>query len=102
MESWTPRLKLLSDLATTNVLLSQSPNEGWPDEKAKEAHEQIEAMIAHLFDRTNPLPEYWLIQFSPTGPVQEIAMANGWHDAYLKLAAEYDRLAYLLKEEDAS
>ncbi|MFQ3682721.1 hypothetical protein [Roseiflexus sp.] len=30
---------------------------------------------------------------APTGPVQEIAIANDWHDDYMKCAAALDRYA---------
>ena len=55
-------------------------------------------MIAHLFDSAITLPEYWSILFAPTGPIQEIAISNGWHDPYMKLAEEFDKLAHLLKK----
>lgn len=30
---------------------------------------------------------------APTGPIQEIAIANDWHDDYMKCAAALDRYA---------
>jgi phosphosulfolactate synthase (CoM biosynthesis protein A) len=32
------------------------------------------------------------IMFAPTGTFQEIAMANDWHDDYMKLADDFDNL----------
>jgi len=99
MDEWSPRLKLTSVLATTYVLLLNSAKEGWPDEKPQEAAYTAEQMIGHVFDPERELPKNWQILFAPTGPAQEIAMSNGWHDAYLKLAAQFDDLAYLLKRK---
>ncbi len=96
MDEWSPRLRLLSVLSTTYALLQNSTVEGWPEEKPMEAAYTAERMIAHLFDSTRELPDSWQILFAPTGPAQEIAMSNGWHHAYLNLAAEFDHLAYLL------
>ena len=30
------------------------------------------------------------IWFAPTGPLQEMAMSNGWSDEYMKLASRFD------------
>ena len=102
MDEWSPRLKLVTVLSTTYVLLQNSTEEGWPDEKPAEAAHMVERMIAHLFDPARPLPEFWQVLFAPTGPAQEIAMNNGWHDAYMKLSSEFDRLDYLLKQSDGA
>jgi hypothetical protein len=100
MDKWTPRLKLLSVLATTKELLLRSETDGWPVESSVEATETVDGAISHVLDpRANPLPKFALIYYAPTGPIQEIAMANGWHDVYLVLSAEYDKLAYLIDAE---
>ena len=99
MDKWKPKLKLLSVLATTKELLLRSKNEGWPDENPNEAAQEIDKVISHIFEpKKNPLPQFALILYTPTGPIQEIAMSNGWHDAYLALSEEYDNLEYLINE----
>jgi hypothetical protein len=30
--------------------------------------------------------------FAPTGPIQETAMSSGWHEDYLRLSSEIDKL----------
>ena len=102
MGAWSPKLRLISVLATTNVFLLNSTEEGWSDEDPKETEVKVRGIIAHLFDSSSPLPEYWNILFAPTGSIQEIAMSNGWHDTYMKLAADFDDLAYLLKDKKVS
>jgi hypothetical protein len=101
MDKWKPKLRLLSVLATTKELLLRSNSEGWSDENPNEAAQEIDKLISHLFEpKQNPLPEFALILFSPTGPIQEIAMANGWHDAYMALSEEYNSLEHLIKEKN--
>ena len=100
MDNWKPKLRLLSVLAVTKELLLRSKNEGWPDESPNEAAQEIDRIISHVFEpQQNPLPQFALILYAPTGPIQEIAMSNGWHDAYLALSEEYDRLEYLICED---
>jgi hypothetical protein len=100
MDKWPPKLKLISVLATTNYFLSQSKKEGWPDENPEKTAKEIDSMIAHLFEPTHhTLPDYWSILFAPTGAIQEIAIANGWSETYMKLAKEYDGLACLLNDK---
>jgi len=99
MDEWTPKLKLISVLAATHVFLRHSREEGWPDEKPQDAAAMVEGMMAHLLDSRRELPRYWQVLFAPTGPAQEIAMANDWHDDYMKLAAEFDELVFLLKPQ---
>jgi hypothetical protein len=85
--------QMLAVLRATRTLLAQSREIGWPDEDPGECTEFIDKMIAHVTapDSSAP-PQFSCIQFAPTGPIQEIAMSNGWHDAYIELASEFDRL----------
>jgi hypothetical protein len=102
MDKWPAKLKLLSVLSTTYVLLQYSAEEGWPEEKPVVAAYLAERIILCLLDSTRDLPDDWQILFAPTGPAQEISMANGWHEAYMKLAEEFDELAFLLKDRESS
>jgi len=92
------KFKLLNTLTTTAELLSRSTVEGWPAEEPAECLKVIRQLIDHLFDSGIPLPEYWEIQFTVTGPVQEIAHANGWHIAYMILAQEWYKNYLYLKQ----
>ena len=92
--SWSPPLQLAAILGATRAFVSQSTREGWPAESPVECSLVLDGMIATCISRgQTPPPEYSSIQFAPTGPIQEIAMVNGWHDEYMDLAEEYDRLA---------
>ncbi|MFD2205765.1 hypothetical protein [Kiloniella antarctica] len=96
-DRWSDKQKLITILATTKELLSRSTAQGWPDEDPVEIKRLVDETISHLLKpANNPLPEYAIILFTIAGPIQEIALSNGWHDTYLLLATEYDNLAYLL------
>jgi hypothetical protein len=97
MDDWPAKLKLVSVLSTTKELLLRSAREGWPDEDPTQVAQELDEIISHVLRPDScPVPKHALIDFAPTGPVQEIAMANGWHDAYLVLSEEYDALKHLL------
>lgn len=94
-------MRLFAVLSTTRALLDRSKEEGWGLEEPREVMQQMDEMIdAIFFEDRRPLPKYWSILFAPTGPLQEISMANGWHDAYLKLSKEYDKLKPILKAHE--
>jgi hypothetical protein len=93
MKKLSPKMQMLAILGATRALVAQSPHEGWPDEAPPECVAVLDGMMASLINpkKYSP-PDYACIQFAPTGPIQEIAMSNGWHDAYMTLSTEYDRL----------
>lgn len=94
-------MRLMMNLATIKVLLSHSQREGWGLEYPKETEEQIDQITNCLFfEETKPLPKYWQVLYAPTGPLQEITMANGWSDVYMRLSEEFDSLEYILKEHE--
>lgn len=67
MKKWPDKLRLLTILATTKVLLSRSENEGWGLEYPKEAEQQIDQILDCLyFDSDKPLPPHWQVLYAPT------------------------------------
>jgi hypothetical protein len=93
MESWSPKLQLLAVLGATRALVARSPHDGWPVESPSDCAAVLDQMMAYLISPGSPpCPEDAGIQYAPTGPLQEIAIANGWQDEYLALASEFDRL----------
>ena len=60
---------------------------------------EIDELIAYILNSKKNLPEYALLLYLPTGPLQEIAISNGWHDRYLFLSEKYDHLEYLIKRK---
>ena len=98
MKSLSPKMKLLAVLGATRAFVTMSTREGWPDEKPDECTEVLDKMMAHIINpEKNQNPEYCSIQFLPTGPIQEIAISNGWHDQYMDLSTQYDKLEKKLK-----
>lgn len=89
-------------LSTTRVLVAHSKNDGWGDERPAEITKLLDDTIDKLFfDAPGALSDCSMILFAPTGPLQELAMANGWSDPYMMLATEYDSLANILKDKQA-
>ena len=100
MNDWPPQFKLITILATTKFLLSRSETEGWGFEEPKDIETQVHQILSFLLgDQDSHLPEHYKVLFAPTGPIQEISISNGWSEVYLKLAEQYDKLEFLLKEK---
>ena len=88
---------MLAVLGATRALVVQSLREGWPDEQPNECATVLDQMMAHTINPAkNSCPPYAAIQFAATGPIQEIAISNGWHDFYMELSTQYDELAEAL------
>jgi hypothetical protein len=97
IKSKNPKLNMLAVLGATRALVVQSEREGWPAEKSAECGVVLDQMMSHVINpKKNVCPKYASIQFAPTGPIQEIAISNGWHDSYMELSAEYDELKKVL------
>ena len=93
----TPKQKLVSILADTKELVLRSKYHGWLDVNPEEVAHEIDDLISHILQPSQfPLPEFTLALFAPTGPIQEVAIANRWHDAYMILSEEFDNLVYLI------
>ena len=89
-----------SVLETTKELIHRSQHVGWPDEQPIDIANELEQVISALLDpKSVELPKFYRGLFAPTGPVQEIAISNEWHDAYLALSSEYDSLEPVLASE---
>jgi len=98
MKLKNPKLNMLAVLGATRALVVQSGYEGWPDRQPDKCGVVLDQMMAHIINpKKNVCPKYASIQFMPTGPIQEIAISNGWHDSYMELSTEYDALETELK-----
>jgi hypothetical protein len=93
MNTLTPKMQMLAVLGATRALVAQSPRLGWEDVAPAECVAILDQMMAHLSKPAeNAVPKYASILFAPTGPIQDIAISDGWHEAYMSLSEEYDRL----------
>ena len=101
MNEWPDRLKLLTVLSTVKALLETvSTKVSFSGIEPIESLQDIEHAISYFLDpEVNVYPENLSMHFGPTGPLQEISIANGWSEAFLKLAAEFDKYEYCLKEQ---
>lgn len=101
MKDWNERLRLMAILATIKILLTRSKEDGFGLERPSDIEQQIDEIIDSVFFKSGKrLPKYWSILFAPTGPIQEVAIANGWSEIYLKLSEEFDRLERILKKHE--
>jgi hypothetical protein len=101
MDKWPDRLKLLTVLSTVKTLLETvSTEEGFGLEEPSESLQVIKQAISYFFaPEENAYPEDLSMYFGPTGPLQEISIANGWGEVFLKLSTEFDKYEYCLKEK---
>ena len=104
MNNWPYQMKLFAVLSTIKVLLETSSQEdGWGFESPQKSLDVINHTIAFfLKPQENKLPADISIQFAPTGPLQEISISNGWDEVFLKLAEEFDKYEYCLKDKKSS
>jgi hypothetical protein len=93
IKSLSPTLQMLATLGATRALVANSTREGWSGESPEECTQVLDDMMAYLVDPDgNERPKHAMLQFLPTGPLQEISIANGWDEAFLALAESFDRL----------
>ena len=100
MDKWPQKLKLLSVLSMTKEFLIRSENDGWSDERPSEIAKEVDKIISYLLDTDRSgLSDLTKILYAPTGPIQEISISNGWSEAYMLLAAEYDKFNHLINKD---
>ena len=81
---------LVTALERTCALLEHSGESGWSDRTPTEVAKNLRDAIGGLV-RGDAVDHLELrVAFAPTGAVQEIAMANAWHDEYVQLARVVD------------
>ena len=83
-------VELVSVLEGIEALLSDSEDSIWSDMENVKVLSIIRNSITSLkaSHKAKVAKLYYL--FLPTGPLQEISMANGWSDEYLVLAEKFD------------
>ncbi len=103
MDDWPDELKLFTVLSSAKVLLEKvSEGDGWGFKSPEESLKVVNDAIAFFFDpKTCNFPESLSMHFAPTGPLQEISLANGWGEIYLKLAEQFDKYSYCLENKRA-
>ena len=84
------KLNLLKTITTTIEFLSRSEESDWCSTSPELAATELRNAIDRIFGKSEIKASDINYLFGPTGPLQEIAMSNGWHDEYLILAEEWD------------
>ena len=82
---------LVAALERTCALLERSEESLWSPLTPADVAKNLRSAIGGLI-RGDAVDHRTLrVEFAPTSTIQEIAMANGWHDEYLRLAEVVDR-----------
>ena len=68
---------------------------GWGCHPYASVDELRDDVVGHLKRIEAGFDDVWCLRllFAPTGSLQEAAVASGWADEYLKLAARFDEAA---------
>ena len=91
------KLGVFKILSTTKEFLVRSKEKGFTNESPENLIIIIDGMLNCLFDEKLKIYEYWDCLYGPTGPLQETAIANGWHDAFIELATDFDVFGQVFK-----
>ena len=83
-------VELVSILEDVEALLNDSEDSIWSDMENVKVLSIIRNSIASLKAARKAKIAKLYYLFLPTGPLQEISMANGWSDEYLVLAERFD------------
>ena len=83
---------LLKVLTAVIEFASRSEESIWSSTSPEMAVEKLKTGIDRLFGKSETKAAELDSLFGPTGPLQEIAMANGWHEEYMILSEEWDNL----------
>ena len=79
-------------LIETKTLVDQSQDSGWTTWSLEKISADLGRAILQITNKENLDTKHLGMLFGPTGPIQETALASDWHDDYIRLASECDRL----------
>ena len=82
---------LAEALERTCALLERSRESDWSPLTPVEVAENLRESLRALEEGRPPNYRLLGVEFAPTSSIQEIAMANGWHDEYMRIALVVDR-----------
>ena len=80
-------------LTRTVELLESSDDSPWSEASAGESTRRVRKVLRKLESGKGPgIFQRFILRwlYSPTGPIQEISMSNGWSQEYLALAQTVD------------
>ena len=82
---------LVRALQRTCELLEQSEEVAWSPLTPEKVREKLLKVLKRVSAGRRFSKTSLAVEFAPTGTLQEIAMANGWHEEYMSLADVVDR-----------
>jgi hypothetical protein len=83
-------MNLVAALERTVERLASSEDSPWTPWSAAEVREELDAVLLAMRQGGRPDEATLRLLFAPTGPVQELSMANGWAEEMLRLAEVVD------------
>ena len=86
----TATTSLIAALERTCALLERSEESVWSPLTPAEVAANLRQAVGRLVRGEAVDYGHIRLEFAPTSTIQEIAMANGWHDEYMQLADVVD------------
>lgn len=83
--------QLIDALSKTIKLVENSEDSDWSNLTATEIREVLQGELYKIENNQSFDKSELAILFAVTGNVQKIAMQNGWHEEYLKIADVIDK-----------
>jgi hypothetical protein len=85
-------VRLREVLQETKGFIEGSDEAVFADATPIEIATDLETAIIQIEKNEEVNTRYLGVLFAATCPIQETAMTNGWHDHYMRLATEFDKL----------
>ena len=86
------RKELIHILQENLKYVESSGDSDWSEMSSAEISNQLKKSISKIAQGKRPR-KFWLnYLFSPAGPLQETAIANGWTDQYMELSSQFDKI----------
>lgn len=83
-------MNLVAALERTMERLASSEDSLWTSWSAAEVREELDAALRAIRQGGRVDGAALRLLFAPTGPIQELSMANGWAEEMLRLAEVVD------------
>ena len=92
MNSSNTNNELQAVLERCRDCVSASVDSAWSSLDVAEIYETLDTTIRRLETHQSISKNNLRFLFSPTGPLQDTSISNGWGEEYLILAAQFDKL----------
>lgn len=83
---------LTAILSQSKEFVAKSDDSDWSHMDTRDILTSLDAGLFAIAAGTKLDTDDLVLLFSPTGPLQETAMGNGWHDEYVELSLRFDNV----------